>query len=383
MCPEKDCCGGFTAGFASIAAGTPIAELPTGVHVYTIRTQCHTPDSSPMPQAVPVTQHAVLSSAAPLLAPVRLRMADLDDDGIPDALVQSTCGPLILTGIAGGIGREAGGAAFSADTPLATPVAVAVSGENSLIDATLLGTAVRAPAATVEAATTVLRAAAALRPNVTRALPFAYDINNDGRLDVLVMYLPPEDDTTSELQLPAAALNVTYGIFGFWHTPTSSNYFISTLMVNGVQPIEEVKWGALQPGATMRFQYTDILQALHTASGTQLGAVSHLQLAPVRVHFGVGITFSSIQNFAAGTRVASAGPDGAHTSWATVYLPPNAEILCNPYPLSDPSDWVIRLYLLGQLDMNLVLIVCGVALTLLTIPIAILGLREIRTDRFR
>jgi hypothetical protein len=64
-----------------------------------------------------------------------------------------------------------------------------------------------------------------------------------------------------------------------------------------------------------------------------------------------------------------------------VYLTPNSQILCVPHPITDPSSWVVRLYLLGEWDLQLVLVAWLISLAVIGIPILALGVKEVNDDR--
>lgn len=298
-----------------------------------------------------------LSSADPIMMPVKIRPGDLNDDMYADAVVSSTCGPLYLEQINGGLSSMS----FTA-TRFITSSTTSVQGENSAIDLDLLSS--------------------------EHALPFFFDLTDDGRLDVLVLRqlnysdpaCAPSVIINNNNNRSACVASSGAGLFAFYHSEIQeqTNYFITVTIINGAVNLPNAAWGAIQVGATARFQHLDINNDVHTSAGTQIPSTAYFELAMPRPHYGVGLTFASIMNFAAGF-VVNGG--AVSNKWPNVYLTPNSQVVCVPYPITEPSQWVLRLYLLGNWDLQLVLIAWGIALAVIGIPIVMLGIREVREDR--
>jgi hypothetical protein len=302
-CPDNDCCHGHSWGFDSIAHDTVVTSLQNVV-VLNLSTCSSTGD-------------ALISS------PGMIRAGDYDDDAIIDAVVASTVGPLVLHGLGGG--------QFSC-----------------ALLANILNTEHK-----------TLRGVG--------ADPFFFDINDDGRLDIV---------TTNTM--PSAAAEERGTMLAFrGNAAELGNYYLTALTINGAKVQGNTAWGAAIVGACHRFQYTDIDQNTHTGTATQATSSSSSALEPNRPHFGLAITFSYIINYATGYTI-NAG--NVHNTWP-VYLMPNSQIVVIADPYTAPEDWDLKLFLYGQRYMSLVLYAWLASLGVIGIPMVVLKFREIRSDR--
>lgn len=288
-----------------------------------------------------------LRSLDPVMMPVKIRAGDINDDMFTDALVPSTCGPLLLR-------NNDGSGKFTAAERFATAATTTVPTEDGALDHSLL----------LDEA----------------ALPFFFDIRDDGRLDILVIRQVSNFSSSSACVRDGNRSECRSGVFAFWHSDANdrNNYFITAATLNGATNLPHPAWGAIQIGASSRFQHLNLDNDKLTSAVTQLASSANFELALPRPHFGIGLTFASVMNFASGFVING---EPVSNSWPTVYLTPNSQILCVPYPITEPSSWVLRLYLLGEWDLQLVLIAWGVALAIIGTPIIVLGIREVREDR--
>ncbi len=201
-------------------------------------------------------------------------------------------------------------------------------------------------------------------------VPFFYDLGEHGRLDVLATSF-----NASTVTRPVAIRNnVDFG----------DRYFFTAVTLNGVKSAVAPypAWGTIQIGAVHRFQWQDIDTKDKFASGTQQSMTQCQSLMLPRVHFGLGRTFSYIQNYATGFRMYS-GPSGdnsAHHQWSS-YLIPNSQVVSLPFPITDPSSWEIKLFLSPSKYQTLLLIALGVALAVIGIPIVMLKWKEMQADK--
>jgi integrin alpha FG-GAP repeat containing protein 1 len=207
-------------------------------------------------------------------------------------------------------------------------------------------------------------------PNSVSHVPFFFDLNEDGRLDILATSF----NASTVLRPVAIRNNIDMG----------DKYFFTATTLNGVKsPVAPYPaWGAIQIGAVHRFQWQDIDTNTKFASGSQQSMTQCQSLLLPRVHFGLGRTYSYIQNYATGFRVQQgpSGGDSAHHQW-TSYLIPNSQVVALPYPIGDPSSWEIKLFLSPSKYQTLLLIALGTALSVIGIPIVVLKYQEMQADK--
>ena len=203
-------------------------------------------------------------------------------------------------------------------------------------------------------------------PNKESFVPFFFDLDEDGRLDVLASSF----NTTTVFRPLAIRNNVDMG----------DRYFFTATTLNGVKsPFAPYPaWGAIQIGAVHRFQWQDIDTNLKYASGTQQSMTQCQSLQLPRVHFGLGRTYSYIQDYATGFRTL--GGSLTKHQW-TSFLIPNSQVVAVPYPLDDPSSWEIKLFLSPSKYQTLLLIALGTALTVIGVPIVFLKWKEMQSDK--
>jgi hypothetical protein len=258
-----------------------------------------------------------------LSAGVILRAGDYDDDGRLDAVLASSLGPIVLRGEGSG----------SMSCNLLTNL---VGGDRPLL-------------------------------SNRSADPFFFDINDDGRLDVVT--------TNTAIADANAERGSVFAFYG--NAAEMGNYYLTAVTINGAEIGGATAWGAAIIGATHRFQFTDINQNVHTATATQAISSAASALQPARSHFGLAITFSYIVNYATGYGVGT----GALTHSWPVYLMPNSQMVVIASPTVSPADWTLKLFLFGQAFMRLVLYAWLASLGLIGIPLAVLKVREIQKDR--
>jgi integrin alpha FG-GAP repeat containing protein 1 len=160
---------------------------------------------------------------------------------------------------------------------------------------------------------------------------------------------------------------------------TGENYFLTALMTNGVEGggSPYPAWGSLQVGAVHRFQWQDIDTNLKTASMTQQATSAGFALPMGRCHFGLGMTFSYIQGYSTGLRITSSK---GYQLWSA-YLVPNSQVVVLANPITDPSSWVLKLFLYPSRFKQLILVALPTSLALIGIPILLLKCKEVRDDR--
>ena len=191
-------------------------------------------------------------------------------------------------------------------------------------------------------------------------VPFFYDVMDDGVLDIMITSY---DGT---------------GITALWNNlDTSDHYFFTATTLNGVAE-KPTLWGGVQVGAVHRFQWQNIEQHLKTTSGTQLASAQYLALNLPRMHFGLSKTFGYIQNYATGMLIDN-GNEKSYHSW-TSYMVPNSQVMCPAHPITDSSEWSIKLFFAGSRYVVLICISLATALVLVGIPIVVLRFREYKAD---
>jgi integrin alpha FG-GAP repeat containing protein 1 len=253
-----------------------------------------------------------------------VRYSDYNHDGNNDLLIASSIGPLLLSkGYAGS--PVQGGFACSVVDP---------SMQNKLV------------------------------------IPFFFDLNEDGRLDIIA--------TSFNASAPARPVAIRNMI------DVGDNYFLTATTLNGVKsPFAGYPaWGAIQIGAVHRFQWQDIDTNTKYASGTQLSMTQCQALFLPRVHFGLGETYSYVQDYATGFRMLN-GPSGSNSTshqW-TSYLIPNSQVVALPFPITDPDKWEIKLFISPSKYQTLLLISLGTALSVIGIPIFVLKYKEMQADK--
>eukprot|EP00388_Colpodella_angusta_P048709 GDKK01077093.1.p1 GENE.GDKK01077093.1~~GDKK01077093.1.p1 ORF type:complete len:269 (-),score=-3.04 GDKK01077093.1:70-855(-) len=193
------------------------------------------------------------------------------------------------------------------------------------------------------------------------SIPFPFDLDEDGIVDIITFSLD---------------LNGTIG--AYWNGYSNEeNYFFTATMLNGVSAANYPSWGSIQIGAVHRFQWQDV--DTHTRTGTVTQGSSnaaHMLLMP-HAHFGLGRTFSPIQNY--GTGVRNGGND-YFRDW-TAYLMPNSQVVVLAHPIDDPSQWTIRLFLYSLQFKQIILIALPTALAIIGVPILVLKCREMQFDK--
>ena len=197
----------------------------------------------------------------------------------------------------------------------------------------------------------------ALESSVTQ--PFSYDVASDGR---------------PSLFFSARGI----GMYAFDRTLNNVHYFLTSVVKNGARGGSPNNFAVPQFGATHRFQFINFQSQLSSATAHQLASTAGPRLSSGRVHVGLYITFSYVQNYAVGFRVEDLS---APTRQFGFYLPPNSQIIVQPIPLSEPSQWSLTLFLQGQKYLKLVLIVFGTSLGAIGIPILLLGRKEVIEGR--
>jgi hypothetical protein len=301
-CPNDNCCGGHDWSFADIVIGRP---LPDGVSVTDLASRCH------------VSRLRMVGVPG---FPIVLRAGDYNDDRFIDMIIATNNGPIVLH-------NQAGSGSF--DCKPFSEIALSSGGHQEQL---VLNTTV----------------------------PFFFDIDDDGRLDVL---------TTSAM--PGGAT-----VLAYWGSAMANgNYFLTGTTLNGAAG---AAWGAIQVGATQRFQFTDINQDIQSAMLTQFPTSSDHALHPPRSHFGLAVTFSYVINYATGMRIH--GATAEYKTWP-VYLMPNSQVVCLSVPITNPKEWELKLFLFGDRFLDLVLYAWIVALAVIAIPLVVLKSREIRADR--
>jgi len=304
-CPGDNCCAGHGWSFESLAEGAVVGADPR-VKIVNL-SSCD----------------ASAAGAFYVESAVTLRPGDYDDDGHMDALVSSPRGPLVLTGTGAG--------ALRCDL-----LSGFVGGRRSLL-------------------------------GNRSADPFFFDIDGDGRLDLVT--------TNTRLDDAAAQGGTVLAFYG--NSADIGNYYLTAVTINGASAGGNTGWGAAVVGATHRFQFTDINQNVHTATATQATTSAAAALQPARAHFGLAVTFSYIVNYATGYGDGT----GAKTHSWPVYLMPNSQMVVIASPTSSPDDWTLKLFLYGQRYMRLVLYAWLASLGVVGIPLAVLKVREIQSDR--
>lgn len=339
-CGQYDCCNGFLTTFAS---AIPIGATGTGVGYAVV--DVHRLQGCESLQGFPKQ-----SSADKFGMPLVLRTGDFNRDSLQDIAVPSSLGPLILQATS----NDPGSVAF-----LCSPLFQSLSTRDS-----------GAPAAA--------------------AVPFFFDIEEDGRLDVIVI-------NNGWHLSSASATSKSVGFSALWNGLTMhEEYFLTALVLNGVNPsfapagaasggVAFPSWGASQIGAVHRFQWQDIEMNVHTVTAVQFASTACFALENPRVHFGLGKTFSYVQNYAAGIHfMPLAGPalptsTSMHHTWPS-YLIPNSQVVAIPFPLTDPLQWSIKLFLSSSKYQTLLLISLCTALVVIGVPIVVLKVREVRED---
>lgn len=326
VCGSDNCCVGFGASFSSVPAG---ADKGAGFDVLPISSFVDCPGLLSLSRSAP-TNNGLIT------VPQLVRTGDYNRDSFPDVLVATNVGPVLLT--------RGNGAALPAAFQCSTMTPSSASG-NSLI-------------------------------------PFFFDIEEDGRLDLMIIDTEPTSSST-------------IGMYSFWNgLPMNEDYFLTAVILNGVNVADATAnspappgvgfpaYGATQVGSVHRFQWQDIETNLRTQVYTQQGASQAHALQNPRVHFGLGRTFSYIQNYASGIHCndASSGSSSSlHYTWSS-YLIPNSQVVVIPYPLLDTSSWLIKLFLSSSKYQTLLIIALCTALAVIGVPIVILKYREMKED---
>jgi integrin alpha FG-GAP repeat containing protein 1 len=332
-CGQYDCCAGFVSSFVNVPVDS---DKGTGFSVVSLSSLSG--GSCPGLTNFPRT----LSTNGPLSMPQVVRNGDYNRDSFTDLLSASNVGPAILTRTNGG------------DMP-------------PLFDCTIVASS---------AATEVM----------SRLIPFYFDIEEDGRLDMILVDTQP---TTND----------GIGLYSVWNgLSMHEDYFLTAVVLNGVNVnaatvanpapanVGFPAQAATQLGAVHRFQWQDINTNLRTQEFTQQGASQAHSLQNPRVHFGLGRTFSYIQNYASGIHYSAAAPGASSSStalsftWSSSYLIPNSQVVVIPYPLTNPSAWLIKLFLSSSKYQTLLIIALSTALAVIGVPIIILKYREMQED---
>lgn len=194
-----------------------------------------------------------------------------------------------------------------------------------------------------------------------QSVPFPFDISEDGAVDIIMF--PTGSNGTMQAYWNGYSLD--------------ENYFFTATMLNGVDGQGYPYWGAIQPGAVHRFQWQDVDTNTRTGAVTQYATSSaHMLLLP-HAHFGLGRTFSPIQNYGSGVRNNA---EEHKRDW-TAYLMPNSQVVVLARPITDPSQWTLRLFLYSMGFKKIILIALPTVLALIGIPIFVLRCRELQFDR--
>lgn len=195
------------------------------------------------------------------------------------------------------------------------------------------------------------------------SIAFGFDLQEDGSIDIVGF----------SHQSGLGTIAYANGI------DTGENYFLTALMTNGVEGgvSPSPAWGSIQIGGVHRFQWQDIDTNLKTASMTHHATSSGFALPMGRCHFGLGMTFSYIQGYVTGLRIANSK---GYQLWSA-YLVPNSQVVVLASPITDPSSWVLKLFLYPSKFKQLLLIALPTALALVGIPILVLKCKEVRDDR--
>eukprot|EP00760_Papus_ankaliazontas_P002027 PhM_4_TR10798/c0_g2_i1/m.48928/K17257/ITFG1; integrin alpha FG-GAP repeat containing protein 1 len=150
--------------------------------------------------------------------------------------------------------------------------------------------------------------------------------------------------------------------------------FATAIVLNGAR--DTVDYGTTQIGAVHRFWFMDVRQRVIHRIATQSSTVQYGVLASPYPFFGLGRTYSYIEEYDVG--IVTKHNEIASKSWQA--LIPNSFILVTPHPLTDTSKWQLLLYVAPSW---LLIVAIGVAvlLVLLALPIGYLKLAEHREDR--
>lgn len=332
-CGEYDCCAGFISSYPNV----PVGSGDQGAGFSVVSLSSLSGGSCPGLSTFPRT----LSTNGPLSMPHVVRFGDYNRDSYADFLSATNIGPAILTRTNGG--------------------AFPPSFDCSIISTSAAG-------------------------NSNRLIPFYFDIEEDGRLDIIIM------DT-------APTTNDGIGLYSVWNgLSMHEDYFLTAVVLNGVNVnaataanpapagVGFPATAATQVGAVHRFQWQDIDTNLRTQEFTQQGASQSHSLQNPRVHFGLGRTFSYIQNYASGIHFSTVAPGTSASStalsytWSSSYLIPNSQVVVIPYPLTNPSAWLIKLFLSSSKYITLLIISLATALAVIGVPIVILKYREMQED---
>lgn len=269
------------------------------------------------------TADVPLAMTSSLASPLIMRSGDYNRDGYTDLLVPSTYGPLLLT-----LQRNDNNSVAFRCEPV-DPILV-----NTVQDRRLA---------------------------YTQAVPFFATVTGNGRLDILLTY---HDDTP---------LPVT--LYMGYQQGVRMNYFFTSSALNGAAGVHD--WGVHQPGAVHRFGWSDIAMRQRWAYAAQLSRSQGHALQHPRLFFGLGQTFSYIQDYAVGILV-----DGrsVYRRWGTA-LVPNSNMFVWPNPLLSPNDWRQLLYIFFFRHQKLLFGVLVATLAVIAVPVIGLKWREVRHDR--
>nr|CCC95742.1 unnamed protein product [Trypanosoma congolense IL3000] len=193
------------------------------------------------------------------------------------------------------------------------------------------------------------------------ATPFFATVSDKGKLDVVLTYhggkvAPP-------------TLYVRYMPL------LEQNYFLTGSALNGA--IKGDLWGLYQPLTVHRFGWNDIAMNKRWAYGTQLSRSQGHALQSPQLFFGLGRTFSYVQEYTAGIFI---GKNSMYRRWPA-NLVPNSHVFTQMHPLRSVDKWKLQLYLAFATYKELLLIVLGTVLTVVGLLIAFLRWEELKQDQ--
>ncbi|ORC87017.1 putative FG-GAP repeat protein [Trypanosoma theileri] len=256
-------------------------------------------------------------------SPLELRFGDYNRDGYNDLLIPSTYGPLLLT-----TKSNSDTLPFSC-TPLNSELAHDPSSGNHQM--------------------------------YIQAVPFFVVISDRGRLDIILTYHGKN------------SLAIT--VYTNHISSLEQNYFLTASALNGVGQIDT--WGLYQPGAVHRFRWSDIAMNHRWGYGVQLSKSQGHALQSPRLFFGLGRTFSYVEDYTVAVLVDR---ESVHHQWSENLIP-NSNLFIWLSPFVSSSQWRLRLYIASSTYQMLLFVVLITTLVLIGIPILFLKWREVQQDR--
>jgi integrin alpha FG-GAP repeat containing protein 1 len=166
------------------------------------------------------------------------------------------------------------------------------------------------------------------------------DLDEDGSLDIMV-----SSETTNSINQKVTSMTaVTNNFF-------NDGYFVKTLGLNGLCTvncgIKEIQlgnkpYGVNQHGAAWKYTLADLSGTQLVNAVPQLPQSAYSALQTPYVLSGLGRPSNYIDYVYMGVSVYGTGK-GHWQSWPGII--PNSQVVVTPYPLNNPTNWAIELYI--------------------------------------